>query len=161
MDCSLPGSSLHGILQARVLKWVVISFSRGSFRLRDWTWVSCIPGRCFNLWATREALFNIIYTYKTFIGRESVIFKTTDDKTKRYLHQFFFRDSGLIDFRCYLGISICQSCPGESNVLCWMVSFFTARHMLLHSWLQIVLKSVLCGQCVLSQSGLQKCWCNS
>ena len=52
MDCSLPGSSLHGILQARVLEWVDISFSRGSFRPRDWTWVSCIPGRHFNLWAT-------------------------------------------------------------------------------------------------------------
>ena len=49
MDCSLPGSSLHGILQARVLEWVAISFSRGSSRPRDRTWVSCIPGRCFNL----------------------------------------------------------------------------------------------------------------
>ena len=35
MDFSLPGSSLHGILQARVLEWVAISFSRGSSRLRD------------------------------------------------------------------------------------------------------------------------------
>ena len=56
MDCSLPGSSLHGILQARVLEWVAISFSRGSSQLRDWTQVSLIPGRCFNLWAAREVL---------------------------------------------------------------------------------------------------------
>ena len=56
MDCSLPGSTLHGILQARVLEWVAISFSRGSSRPRDRTWVSHIPGRRFNLWATREAL---------------------------------------------------------------------------------------------------------
>ena len=49
MDWGLPGSSLHGILQARVLEWVVISFSRGSSRPRDRTWVSRIPGRCFNL----------------------------------------------------------------------------------------------------------------
>ena len=55
MDCSLPGSSLHGILQARVLEWVAISFSRVSSQPRDRTWVSCIPGRRFNLWATREA----------------------------------------------------------------------------------------------------------
>ena len=55
MDCSLPGSSLHGILQARILEWVAISFSRGSSRLRDQTWVSCIAGRHFNFWATREA----------------------------------------------------------------------------------------------------------
>ena len=49
MDCSLPGSSLHGILQARVLEWVAIYFSRGSSQPRDRTWVSLIPGRCFNL----------------------------------------------------------------------------------------------------------------
>ena len=42
-DCSLPGSSLHGILQARVLEWVAISFSRGSSWPRDRTQVSCIP----------------------------------------------------------------------------------------------------------------------
>ena len=56
MDCSLPGSSLHGILQARVLEWVAIPFSRGSSWPRDRTRVSLIAGRCFNLWATREAL---------------------------------------------------------------------------------------------------------
>ena len=56
VDCSLPGSSLHGLLQARVLEWVVISFSKGSSQPRDRTWVSCIAGRRFNLWATREAL---------------------------------------------------------------------------------------------------------
>ena len=55
MDCSLPGSSLHGILQARVLGWIAISFSRESSQPRDQTRVSRIPGRCFNLWATSEA----------------------------------------------------------------------------------------------------------
>ena len=62
MDCSLPGSSLHGILQARVLEWVAISFSRGSSRPRDRTRVSHIPGRGFNLWATREVIC-ICYTF--------------------------------------------------------------------------------------------------
>ena len=42
MDCSLPDSSVHGILQARILEWVAISFSRGSSRPRDRIWVSCI-----------------------------------------------------------------------------------------------------------------------
>ena len=56
MDCSPPGSSVYGIFQARILEWVAISFSRGSSWLRDWTHVSCIAGRCFTLWATREAL---------------------------------------------------------------------------------------------------------
>ena len=52
---SPPGFSIHGIFQARVLEWVAISFSRRSSRPRDWTWVSCIAGRRFTLWATREA----------------------------------------------------------------------------------------------------------
>ena len=56
MHCSPPGSSIHGILQARVLEWVAISFSRGSSRPRDWTQVSCIVGRRFTIWATREVL---------------------------------------------------------------------------------------------------------
>ena len=56
VDCSPPGSSVHGILQARILEWVAISFSRGYSQPRDRTQVSRIAGRCFNLWATREAL---------------------------------------------------------------------------------------------------------
>ena len=55
IDCSPPGSSLHWILQARILEWVAISFSRGSSQPRDRTQVSHIAGRRFNLWATREA----------------------------------------------------------------------------------------------------------
>ena len=49
MDCSLPGSSVHGILQARILEWVVIPFSRGSSQPRDRTLVSCIAGRFFTV----------------------------------------------------------------------------------------------------------------
>ena len=41
-DCSLPGSSVHGTIQARILEWVAISYSRGSSRSRDWTHLSCI-----------------------------------------------------------------------------------------------------------------------
>ena len=54
MEYSLPGSSLHEILQARVLEWGAISLSRGSSRPRDRTQVSRIPGRGFNLWAITE-----------------------------------------------------------------------------------------------------------
>ena len=47
MDSSPPGSSVHGIFQARKLEWVAIPCSRGSFRPRDQTWVSCTAGRFF------------------------------------------------------------------------------------------------------------------
>ena len=54
MNCSPPGSSVHGILQARILEWVAIPFSRGSSQTRDQTQVCCIAGRFFTIWATRE-----------------------------------------------------------------------------------------------------------
>ena len=55
MDCGLPGSSVHGIFQARILEWVSISFARGSSWPRDRTRVSRTAGRLFTIWATREA----------------------------------------------------------------------------------------------------------
>ena len=55
MDCSLPGSSAHGVLQARILDWVAIPFSRGSSLPREQTQVSRIAGGFFADWATREA----------------------------------------------------------------------------------------------------------
>ena len=55
MNCSLPGSSVHRTSQAKILEWVAIPFSRGSFQPRDWTQISCIAGGFFTNWATREA----------------------------------------------------------------------------------------------------------
>ena len=57
MDCSA-----HGILQARILKWVAIPFSTGSSRPRDWTQVSCMAGRFFTTWAIWYHLSHLIYT---------------------------------------------------------------------------------------------------
>ena len=51
----LEGSSMQGILQARLLEWVAISFSRGYFQPRNWIWVSCIAGRFFTCWTIGEA----------------------------------------------------------------------------------------------------------
>ena len=69
MDCSLPGSSLHGILQARILEWVAISSSKGSSWPRDWTPVSCIGSLftvCATIWKTQlEAQFSLFHTYYT------------------------------------------------------------------------------------------------
>ena len=57
MDCSPPGSSVHGILQARILEWVAISFSRGSSQTTDGTQVSWIADRFFIVWASRGAYY--------------------------------------------------------------------------------------------------------
>ena len=56
MDCSPPGSSVYGFLQARILKWIAIPFSRGSSRSRDQTRGSSISGRFFTIWATGKIL---------------------------------------------------------------------------------------------------------
>ena len=66
MDCSPPGSSIHGTFQARILEWVAISFCRRSSQPRDWTRASHIVGRCFTIWATREVA--IINSAKVKLG---------------------------------------------------------------------------------------------
>ena len=55
VDYSLPGSSVYGILQTRVLEWVAIPFSRGSSQSRDRPHVSCIWAGFSTIWVTREA----------------------------------------------------------------------------------------------------------
>ena len=64
MDCSPPGSSVQGILQARILKWVDIPFSGGSSLPRDRTLVSCIVYRFFTVWATMESSQTAIFLIK-------------------------------------------------------------------------------------------------
>ena len=54
MDCSPPGCSVHGILQARILEWVAMPSLRGPSWPRNWTWVSCFTGRFFTIWTTRN-----------------------------------------------------------------------------------------------------------
>ena len=101
VDCSLPGSSVHGdspgkntgvgcrallqgifptqgrslppcrltlyhlshLVSLRILEWVAYPFSRGSSQPRNWTGISCIAGRFFTSWGTREALFIILFSY--------------------------------------------------------------------------------------------------
>ena len=55
MDCSPPGSSVHGTLQAKTLQWVAMPSSRGSSQSGDQTQVSCLADGFFTIWATREA----------------------------------------------------------------------------------------------------------
>ena len=66
MHCSPPGSSVHGVFQARILEWVAISYSIGSSWSRDWThvsWVSCIVSQILYHCATWQAMFYLIWRY--------------------------------------------------------------------------------------------------
>ena len=65
MDCSPPGSSVHGILQASILEWVAIPFSWGSSQCRDWTRISCIAGRFFPI--SKEKSINTLWFIIIFI----------------------------------------------------------------------------------------------
>ena len=76
MDCSLPDSFVHGILQARILEWDAISFSRESSQPRDWTEVSLIVGRLFTDWATREHQKKT--TWEDLLNHETRVFDWVD-----------------------------------------------------------------------------------
>ena len=84
IDCSLPGSSVHGIFQVIVLEWIAISFLRGSSQPRDQTRVSCNVGRRFTIWATREVLLwpnyfaNVMKTWK-IISSSLFLFRNPED----------------------------------------------------------------------------------
>ena len=59
-NCSLPGFSVREILQARILEWIAVPFSRGSSLPRDWTLVSCTAGRFFTICATRKSSIKVL-----------------------------------------------------------------------------------------------------
>ena len=55
INCSPPGSFVHGILQARILEWVALPFARGSSQIKDRTWVSHTESTFFTIWAILES----------------------------------------------------------------------------------------------------------
>ena len=110
MDCSLPGSSVHGILQARILEWVAISFSRGSSRLRDQTQISGIARRFFTIWATTEAQLHIkLHTKKFFLNWGFDIFNWDSILAVCSLPKYFKETHKLIKFPVELFILVLDS----------------------------------------------------
>ena len=69
MDRGLSGPSVHGILQPRTLEWVAMPFSSGSSWPRDQTQVSCIAGRFFTVWTTRDILSHPAYVQPLNLAR--------------------------------------------------------------------------------------------
>ena len=114
MDCSLPGSSVRGIFQAKVLEWVAISFSRGS----SWPRAASIANRRFTAWATREAQINIKKKKK----------KKKQKTLEQYPGNPFFSVELLIVFEffsldvCSIGHLIMKPCLGFPLIL-WITKF--------------------------------------
>ena len=95
---SPPGSSVHGILQARTLESVTMPSSRGSSQLRAWTYISCIAGVFFTFWATREAPLS---TYSpTKCSTPASVFLTNKPR-HLHLHSFLMSFLPWITF-CFL-----------------------------------------------------------
>ena len=102
MNCSPPGSSSHGILQARILEWVAIPFSRGSSQPRDRTPVSHTAGRFFTVWATREACLKLS---ETFNLKQKKTKKTKTVSLKHHKGKYNKMRSACILYSLVLGIS--------------------------------------------------------
>ena len=96
MDCIVcqPGSSVREISQTRILEWVTIPFSRGSSWPRDWTWVSCIAGGFFTIWATRDALIwdiligkknELLLKWGNYLLFKPVIYENTSLNSRRFI----------------------------------------------------------------------------
>ena len=85
MDCSLPDFSIHGIFQARILKWVTISFSRRSSQPRDWTRVFYIVGRRFTIWATKEVKMYLDLAKYPFGGKTTLSWEPLMNIIKIYI----------------------------------------------------------------------------
>ena len=87
VNCSLPGSSVHGILQARIQEWVAIPFSRGSSQPRDQTQLSLIAGRFFIIWAIGEDHRRIQKAFISYYSKSRFPY--------RHCHQCPWREGGL------------------------------------------------------------------
>ena len=87
-DCSLPDSSVHGILQIRIMEWVAIAFSRVFSLSMDRTWVSCIAERFFTVWATREA--HLYKNPKAIMDVEMIIWNEVS-QTEKDIRSFICR----------------------------------------------------------------------
>ena len=115
MDCSPPGSSVHGIPQTRILKWVAILFSRGCSPPRDWTQVSFISGKFFTIWATREA--SVLPKLLLFLMKTG----TKGSSPKEYMWRSLHNTS-----TCLVFISFCCELPSQG-----LLSNRLGRHILL------------------------------
>ena len=120
MDCSPPGSSLHGIFQARVLEWVAISFSKGSSQPRDRTQVSHIARRFFTIWATRKpyACINRYPVCPWGWGVIPVIHKVLKQelpKVKRHKIYIVPYPLLLLLLSCFIRVRLCASPQTEAH----------------------------------------------
>ena len=90
MDCSPPGSSVHGILQARILEWVTIYFSREFSPPRDWTHISCVS--CISRWVLYQLSHQGSSYYSTAKQNDKRIkIAKNNNSRKRYVTKWYMK----------------------------------------------------------------------
>ena len=120
MDCSLLGSSIHGIFQARMLEWVAISFSRGSSQPRDWTQISRIVGRHFTIWATREVTIEYLKQWIKWCQQRREKGRVKKKKKTRSVILYFQSD--------YIAAFSVPKCIGLAKKFIWVFLWDAMKH---------------------------------
>ena len=120
MDCSPPASSVHGILQGRVLKWLAIPFCRESSRTREQILVSGIAGRFFIVWAIKEAHLSVAIKKVTWLN---CIELNTCAHTHTQMNACKTKVSGLLQFHgcdavLFVVVLVTTLSPTPPAVLC-------------------------------------------
>ena len=138
MHCSLPGSSVRGIYQARILEWVAVPFSRRSSQPRNQTRVSFIAGGFFTSWATREALDFTIWTFVSKVM--SLLFNTLS----RFVIAFLPRSNHLLNYKFMAVVTICPepvSCSNQVSNCCFLTGMWVSQETGKIVWYSHVFKS--------------------
>ena len=128
---SPPGSSIHGILQAKILEWVAVSLSRGPSWPRDRTWVSCIAGSFFTIWATREANCPQNTTRKTVQLPNHLLFKILRSSIIE-LQMFVQKQCGILKicvWRTSLRVQGLKLCLPRQRMWVWSLVGELRSHM--------------------------------
>ena len=154
MDCGLPGSSVHGILQVKTLQWVAIPFSRVSSQPRDRTLFSCIGGRFFTVWATGKSYglyyIEVFLVYVYFLQRFYhkwifILFSVFSASIKMIMLFLFFNlfmwyitliDLSILKNPCILQINATWSWGMILITCCWILfaSILQRLCVYVHQW---------------------------
>ena len=122
LDCSLPGSSVHGILQARILEWVAVPFSRGSSCPRDWTcssYVSCIGRRALYHWChLGSPLGSDVFPLSVAHMAAENIWRFSNFAFRSQTQTFSWKDGVRSDDGVYNSFPVTISLTSAQNVLC-------------------------------------------
>ena len=124
-DCSPPGSSVHGIVQARILEWVTIPFSREFSQPRDQTQVSCIVGRFFIFWAIAQTHMDNIFSKKKYKYKNSSSWKIVITlglcllKFSNFYSQLFIKIAMKSEFLLVLVLTAMTLHPSKVTISCF------------------------------------------